>query len=123
MLPALVQITQKPLRDGKSFCQILFQNSYIKTVTNNTRQFHQISIGQSNRNHFQLGRPVGSIICKVCVCCFSYQTGVFFVLPITAFLSRKALHFKARSYLNTMVIFVNYRCYSYQDGISFVYSL
>jgi len=54
----------------------------------------------------------------------SHIKWVFFsVLPITAFLSTRALHFKARSYLNAMVISVSYGCHSYQDGISFVYSL
>lgn len=54
----------------------------------------------------------------------SHIRWVFFsVLPITAFLSTRALPFKARSYLNPMVISVSYGCHSYQDGISFVYSL
>lgn len=120
MLPSVTEITQKMPRDGTSHCQVLVQNSCIRTATN-TRSVPS-DFSKSNRNHVHLGRPRGHSSCQVVVCHSYFPRGVFPALPIAG-LSAQALHLRARSYLNTVAVFVNDCCHSYQDGISSVHSL
>lgn len=107
--------------DGTSPCQVLVQNSYIRTITNarpipsdfnKTKQRESLPAGQAQRPQQLPG----------CCLLLLVPRGVFPALPIPV-LPAQAVPLGARSYLNAMVVFVNDCCHSYQDGISSVHSL